>query len=374
MFFLGGINCWRHFATASRPGELRLESSIFEESLKMGLPGEQLLEKFWVTISEKGIGSLLKPGQMRREGLVNLELERAKLLTLAQTERDVEDIKHGRKDISDFSIELEFSKRPKVAQANSIRREPVVNVLEALEVGRTNLVNDAVRREINTASSIVYAEEALCVDDSSAPVADMNDDWLYRWNDYSGEVSEDDLQKLWGRLLAGEFKAPGTYSLRCLDFLRNLSRSEADLIAKMASYVVNGFIWREPNNNLPLSFGEAMQLHEMGILLGVESVGLNFTLAKNPDGPNSWICVLTSNDRCVVVRGDNDRTDYPIQINTVYVSKLGMQILGLGDFKADDEYLKKLGVYFASQGCRVALADSLPTEPHLLRWGAEVAI
>ncbi len=340
----------------------------------MGWPGEKLLAKFWVTISEKGIGSLLKPGQMRREGLVNLELDRAKLLTLAQTERDVEDIKHGRKDISDFSLELEFSKRPKVAQSNALRREPIVDVLEALEVGRANLVNDAIRREINTAGAIIYAEEALCNDESSAPDADLNDDWLYRWNDYSGEVSEEDLQKLWGRLLAGEFKAPGTYSLRCLDFLRNLSRPEADLIAKMASYVVSGFIWREPNNSLPLSFDESMQLQEMGILLGVESVNLNFTLAKNPNGPNSWICVLTCHNRCVVVRGDGDRTDFPIQINTVYVSKLGMQILGLGDFKADDEYLIKLGVFIASQGCRVALADSLPSEPHLLRWGPEVAI
>jgi len=340
----------------------------------MGWPGEQLLAKLWETLSEKGVGSLLKPGQMRREGLVNLELERAKLLTLAQTGRDVEEIKQGRKDISDFSIALDFSKRPKVKQPGFVRREPILEVSDAFEVVRSNLVNDAVRREINTAGAVVYAEETLRDDDAPAPNEYVNDDWLYRWNDYSGEVSEGDLQKLWGRLLAGEVKTPGTYSLRCLDFLRNLSKSEADLIAKMATFVTSGFIWRGPNNSLPISFDEAMQLQEMGVLLGVDSINLNFTLAKNSDGANSWICVLTSHKRCIVIRGENDKTAFPVQLNTVYVSKLGMQLLGLGDFKADDDYLKKLGGFLASQGVSVSLADSLPAQPDQVRWEAEVAI
>ena len=36
-------------------------------------------------------------------------------------------------------------------------------------------------------------------------------------------MSSEELQTLWGRTLAGEIKSPGSYSLRTLDFLKNLS-------------------------------------------------------------------------------------------------------------------------------------------------------
>lgn len=35
----------------------------------MDIPGEKLIIKLWETIADKGIGSLLKPWQIRREGV-----------------------------------------------------------------------------------------------------------------------------------------------------------------------------------------------------------------------------------------------------------------------------------------------------------------
>lgn len=340
----------------------------------MGWPGEQLLLKLWETLADKGVGSLLKPGQMRREGLVSLELDRAKLLSLAQTERDVEDIRSGRKDLSDLSPGLDFAKVSNSKSKIFEREEPVFDIVEALEISKSNFIADSIRREINTAGSIIYAEEALSGDGEAAPDTSVNDDWLYRWRDYTGEVSDADLQKIWGRLLAGEVKAPGTYSLRTLDFLRNLSQEEAALIAKVASIVIGGFIWRPENGIYPFAFQQMLQLQEMGILLGVDSIGLNYTLSQYPDSSGGWASALVSYDRCVIVRGGEDTFGDSFQFNIVSVSNLGLQIIGLGNFKSDFEYLEKFGKYLVSLGCKVSIAEVIPSAPDTIGWKNEIAV
>ena len=61
----------------------------------MDFPGEQLVIKLWETVAEKGIGSLFKPWQMRREGRASIDLKREELLVIAQAERDADLIRRG---------------------------------------------------------------------------------------------------------------------------------------------------------------------------------------------------------------------------------------------------------------------------------------
>lgn len=340
----------------------------------MGWPGEQLLGKLWESLADKGVGSLLKPGQMRREGLVALQLKRAEMLSLAQTKKDIEDIESGRRDISELSMDLGLAKDAQLKPLSFERREPILNIVEALDHGKANVISDAVRRDINTSGSIIYAEEALCNDPDPAPDATVDDDWLYRWRDYTGEVSDADLQKIWGRLLAGEVKTPGTYSLRTLDFLRNLSHSEASLIAKVSAIVTDGFIWRPDDNSYAVAFDELLDLQEMGFLIGVDSIGLHFTLTKNIESDGSWVSVLQSHDKCIVVRGSANTRDEKLQVNVISVSRMGNQILGLGDFKADPVYLKKFGKFISSFGVKVSVATQMKAEPGYVRWEDEMFI
>ena len=67
----------------------------------MEFPGEKLLIRLWETLAEKGIGSILRPWQIRRVGRANIDVRAQELLLLAQAERDAEDIRSGRKTLSD---------------------------------------------------------------------------------------------------------------------------------------------------------------------------------------------------------------------------------------------------------------------------------
>ncbi len=46
----------------------------------------------------------------------------------------------------------------------------------------------------------------------------IEDDWLVNFFDKSRIVSDDEMQGLWSRVLAGEANAPGTYSRRTVNF------------------------------------------------------------------------------------------------------------------------------------------------------------
>ena len=65
----------------------------------MEAPGEKLIIKLWESIADKGIGSLLKPWQIRREGRASIDVKRDELLALAQAEADAAAIRSGQKTL-----------------------------------------------------------------------------------------------------------------------------------------------------------------------------------------------------------------------------------------------------------------------------------
>jgi len=63
-------------------------------------------------------------------------------------------------------------------------------------------------------------------------------DWFMRFFDSVGDISNEDLHGLWGKILAGETKARGACSLRTLSLLRNMNSDEAKLFQKLTPFVI----------------------------------------------------------------------------------------------------------------------------------------
>lgn len=338
----------------------------------MAWPGEQLLIRLWETLSDKGIGGLLKPGQIERVGLATIHVDRAKALIDAQTQRDAEDIRLGKKEVSDIPLKLKFAAQTSIVAGGVERIEPTLGIESASKVAEARLLEDAIRHEINTANSIIYAEDALKEDGTPPPDKSIDDDWLYRWRDYTGNVSSEDLQRMWGRVLAGEVKSPGAYSLRCLDFLRNLSQDEAALIESMCSLVVDSFIWRPRSSyKLPVEFDMLLNLQELGLLAGVDSTGLSVNITDDHTPHPLWLRALVSNGKCVIIKNDNKQAR--LSIPAYSITRLGKQVIGLGSFKPDLNYLEEFGKYIVSigEGFKVSVADVVEVRDDFLSWKNE---
>ncbi|WP_164017108.1 DUF2806 domain-containing protein [Pyxidicoccus trucidator] len=91
------------------------------------------------------------------------------------------------------------------------------------------------KRQRNLSRVVEAAQKALPENVSEATV---DPDWTSRFFSSAQEISNEEMQQLWGRLLAGEIAAPGSFSLRALDCLRNLTSSEARAFSELCDFVL----------------------------------------------------------------------------------------------------------------------------------------
>ena len=63
-------------------------------------------------------------------------------------------------------------------------------------------------------------------------------DWFMRFFEEAGNISDEQVQDLWAKVLAGEIKSPGSFSLRFIETLRTLSKDEAEILQEISSYAV----------------------------------------------------------------------------------------------------------------------------------------
>ena len=80
-------------------------------------------------------------------------------------------------------------------------------------------------------------------------------DFFYRFYDNAGKVSDEEMQELWAKILAGEINQPGEYSLKTLLVLSSFSKTMETLVKRegwIARSVCNGMQTRnfsEQKNN-----------------------------------------------------------------------------------------------------------------------------
>ena len=66
----------------------------------------------------------------------------------------------------------------------------------------------------------------------------VNPDWMSRFISNAGEVSNEEMQIVWAKVLAGEVIQPKSFSLKTLDCIRNLTAEDAVLFANIARYII----------------------------------------------------------------------------------------------------------------------------------------
>ena len=144
------------------------------------------------------------------------------------------------------------------AEAFLIATQSEANALRIIAVAqaeaRDALVRNAfdVRGEIDIAETVsqriqfqeekrhrnigsVVGQTAELLGDEEVPNQEPDHDWTARFFNYIQDVSSDEMQLLWAKVLAGEVEQPGSVSIRALSILRNMDRSSAELFRTLCS-------------------------------------------------------------------------------------------------------------------------------------------
>jgi hypothetical protein len=149
--------------------------------------------------------------------------------------------------------------------------EKEIQALNARTVAR--MAHEEVRQQQNMESVVLNAIAGI---EEDAKPNEVEEDWLTDFFDKARKVSNEDVQKLWSQILAGEVNRPGTFSLRTLDALSKMNKMEAELFKKLCSFIwiddkgevfviaPNGII---ANKEFYLSGGELYHLEEINIAL-----------------------------------------------------------------------------------------------------------
>ena len=332
----------------------------------------------WETLAVKGIGSLLTPWQTKREGLARNEVRRHEMLMLAQAEKDAEEVRAGRKQLGAngtlllITSNVDHNVTESKNQLN-LRIEPTLLLPDAVRISQTTDAIEGARREINSAKAVLYAEEQLAGDPQEPPSRNIEEDWLFSWREYAGRVGAEDLQRLWGSVLAGEIKSPGRYSMRTLEFLKTLSKAEAEIISRLARYAIDGRIDRNQKAYLEaqgLDFGLLLRMQDMGVVSGVEAVGMSVTIKSTV--VEKFICPLRSNGKVLII--EHEDATKTLRLEVYLLTEVGKQILGLGTFEPDLEYLNLVGKYIITLGFTVKLCDWHQLSEHEGRYSNGILI
>ena len=157
------------------------------------------------------------------------------------------------------------------------------------------LISDTVRN--NSDVPIVYDSTGVSIDTSKFEYEELensekvcpelvNPDWMFRFFDSVENISNEDMQKIWGHILAGEIKNPNTYSYRTLEKLKNMTQQEAEhfqLVASLALRCSNkNFILTDKNllHKYNVYFTYLLELEECG-LLTVQQLSLTITASAD---------------------------------------------------------------------------------------------
>ncbi len=113
------------------------------------------------------------------------------------------------------------------------------------------------RQQFNLERVLLLAQE-FCTDQIIAQEVDP--DWFHQFSELVQDISTHSMQKLWAKILAGEIMAPGSFSLKTLMLLRQMSFKDAQSLQAAASlscrnksaepshiyfgYVQRGSFWR----------------------------------------------------------------------------------------------------------------------------------
>lgn len=191
-----------------------------------------------------------------------------------------------------------------------------------------------------------------------SPPPDLDDDWLSSFSAYAEKATSQRMHNLFGRILAGEIRKPGSYSLFALDVLSKITKSDAELIIKYAPFVLAGTIVLTSRVKSLLSFMDQSRLGELGIVtstsIGATHAENRITLSEDNLVHGKPTTIIVVGSKVVLIAAPASKQ---VSYECVVLTSVGEQLLSLHKTDIDVEALKELAMHFRTQGAETALAD-----------------
>jgi hypothetical protein len=166
------------------------------------------------------------------------------------------------------------------------------------------------------------------------------------------DVSNEQMQKLWAKLLAGEITKPGSFSVRTLDVLKNLSPKEAAVFERDAPIIERATFSIFYGNESPMSPGALEVLVDAGLMLPPGG-GMSFGGKTRLTFPGYQIMVAP-------IPGSTRQNfdGRPIIMNAARLTRAGRELLAVVGLRSDKSRLEQLITDLRAHRYTAELAES----------------
>lgn len=228
----------------------------------------------------------------------------------------------------------------------SLKNEVDANLIQRTQI---RFLKQELRKQKNLEQIFEKAEKII---DNEQPQSQekssntLNEDWLSYYIENASKISDEQVQDLWAKILAGEIIKPKTFSKRTIDILLRLSSEEAQLFEKICGYIVEidntpVIINEEPLNSANyFTYFDIMRLGEFGLI--------------NSSHTNRLSVSVSTTDKFAIVYGEDviigipeKPTDIAFQIFPLTIS--GIELFRITSLNRKYNYIKNLENYLENK-------------------------
>ena len=184
----------------------------------------------------------------------------------------------------------------------------------------------------------------------------LNEDWTTRFFNIAKDISNDEMQLLWAKILSKEIKTPRSFSLRTLELLRNLSKEEAEVFIRFAELSIYSsgmdFLLNFENEKFltekyKLTLKHRLLLEELG-LISSNILNLNIPDFREDNSDNVFIF----GDKFLQVQNSP-----PKEIEIILFTSIGSELIKLVENKSELDYIELLASKIRGYGIKMFYGD-----------------
>ena len=267
------------------------------------------------------------------------------------------------------------------SDARSILVSPDYIVQGELDIGQK--VNQRIqfqeeKRQRNIES--VVRQAATELGDRDVPDSDIDHDWTARFFGDVQDVSSEEMQSLWAKVLAGEIERPGSMSTQTLSILRNLDLATAIAFRRLCSLCVSVRLNSEfidvrvpsmdsdvATNALQshgINYDKLNLLNEHGLIISDYNSRFDYNVSLElwSSKPKQGLLVAPFGfqGKCWVLSPTAERAvNEEFRLSGVALTRSGRELSQIVELEPMDEYAEALAKFFASKNLQMTEVDSL---------------
>lgn len=223
---------------------------------------------------------------------------------------------------------------------------------ELAQRAELRLLAESVRQEKNLENVIEIASADLVLENEIVDET-VDDDWFTRLFSIAKDVSSTEMQYVWGKILAGEIKRPGSFSLRTLDAIRNLSQKEAKIFQKILPLIIESdgdyFITSESSiyNKYDVAYDDIMILDECGLVVSDGMISSTITISKDS-------IIMHNRNLALLALDVKERKTFTFGLHAL--TNAGKELLSILEYEPNDRFFINFSKYFSEENNHTQLA------------------